>query len=72
MKRKLDNTINYIISGIERSGTSMLMQMLHVSGIPVSFDLSRPRDRHNPKGYYELEGGKIINKLIDGNFPFEE
>jgi hypothetical protein len=68
----LDNTVNYIVSGLERSGTSMLMQILLAGEIPLSFDNKRPPDKFNPKGYYELEGGKIINKLIDGNFPINE
>lgn len=45
-----------------------MMQMLHAGGIPVAFDHSRPPDEHNPRGYYELNGGKIINRLIDGTF----
>lgn len=68
----LDNDINYIVSGIERSGTSMLMQILHAGGVPIASDSSRPPDTHNPKGYYELEGGKVINRLIDGTFPLEK
>jgi len=69
---KLDKNINYIVSGLERSGTSMLMQMLYNSGVEVSFDNSRLPDESNPKGYYELAGGKIINKLMDGTFPLDE
>lgn len=67
---KLDENVNYIVSGVERSGTSVLMQILHAGGVPTAFDTSsRPPDESNPKGYYELEGGKIINKLMDGTFP---
>ena len=69
---KLNNNINYIVSGLERSGTSMMMQILNAGGIPVAFDTSRSADESNPKGYYELEGGKIINKLMDGTFPIEK
>lgn len=65
----LDKNINYIVSGLERSGTSMMMQILRAGGIRTSFDDSRLPDQNNPKGYYELEGGKIINKLMDGSFP---
>jgi len=64
--------INYIVSGLERSGTSMMMQILYKGGMPVAFDYSRPPNDHNPKGYYELEGGKIINRLMDGTFPMEK
>ena len=63
---------NYIVSGLERSGTSMMMQILHKGGMPVAFDSSRPPNEHNPKGYYELEKGKIINKLMEGTFPIKK
>jgi len=70
---KLDENINYIVSGLERSGTSMLMQMIYAGGIPAQYDHdSRPPDENNPKGYFELEGGKIINRLMEGKFPFEK
>lgn len=67
----LDGEVNYIVSGLERSGTSVMMQMLNMGGIPIAFDESRPPDEHNPKGYFELAGGKIINQLMDGNFNME-
>jgi len=68
----LDKDVNYIVSGLERSGTSMLMQMLEAGGVPTSFNNdSRPPDDNNPKGYFELEGGKIINRLMKGTFPFD-
>lgn len=68
----LDKNVNYIVSGLERSGTSMLMQILDAGGIPSEFDqASRPPDDDNPRGYFELEGGKIINKLMDKEFTFE-
>jgi hypothetical protein len=69
---KLDKKINYIVSGLERSGTSLLMQILSAGGIPTSFSNSRPADENNPKGYYELEGGKVIDRLVDGSFPLDE
>ena len=69
---KLDENINYIVSGLERSGTSMMMQILRSGGLPTAFDVSRKPDENNPKGYYELEGGKIINKLMEKTFPIEE
>ena len=68
---ELDPSANYIVSGIERSGTSMLMQILSNGEIPVAFDEQRKPDKNNPKGYYELAGGKIINLLMQGKFPFE-
>lgn len=70
---KLDENINYIVSGLERSGTSMIMQILEASGAPMAFDtVSRPPDENNPKGYFELEGGKIINKLMEKDFFFSD
>jgi hypothetical protein len=69
---ELDKTVNYIVSGLERSGTSMLMQILKAGGIPICYDAKRPPDQFNPKGYFELEGGKIINKLIDGTFSLND
>jgi hypothetical protein len=67
----LNNDINYIVSGLERSGTSLMMQMLYLGGMRVAFDESRPPDENNPRGYYELAGGKIINRLIDSTFDIE-
>lgn len=70
---KLKKDVNYIVSGLERSGTSMLMQILEAGGLSLAFDTdSRPPDENNPKGYFELEGGKVINKLMDGQFPLEK
>lgn len=69
---KLDENINYIVSGLERSGTSMMMQVLNAVDVPVAFDDLRLPDENNPKGYFELEGGKIINKLMNGTFPLQK
>ncbi len=70
---KLDDNINYIASGLERSGTSLLMQILEAGGVPISIDTeSRPPDENNPRGYFELEGGKIINRLMNGAFPLAD
>ena len=64
--------VNYIVSGLERSGTSMMMQILYLGGMRVAFDEKRKPDEHNPRGYFELEGGKIINRLMNGDFPMEK
>ncbi len=69
---ELDKGVNYIVSGLERSGTSMVMQILQAGGVALGFDSSRKPDESNPKGYYELEGGKIINRLREGNFLLED
>jgi hypothetical protein len=67
----LNKDINFIVSGLERSGTSLMMQMLHRAGLRVAFDNLRPADEHNPRGYYELIGGKIISRLMDGQFDMQ-
>jgi Sulfotransferase domain len=49
-----------IVSGLPRSGTSMMMQMLEAGGIPILKDDVRQADEDNPKGYYEFERVKKI------------
>jgi len=44
-----------IVSGLPRSGTSMMMRMLDKGGIPVLIDEIREADEDNPRGYYEFE-----------------
>ena len=44
-----------IVSGLPRSGTSMMMRMLEAGGVAVLADGARPPDTNNPFGYYELE-----------------
>jgi len=44
-----------IVSGLPRSGTSMMMRMLDLGGIPALTDNLRPADEDNPLGYYEFE-----------------
>jgi len=69
----LNDQVNYIVSGLERSGTSLVMQILRAGGVPCAFDTaSRPPDDNNPRGYFELEGGKIISRLRDGSFPLAD
>ena len=47
-----------IASGLPRSGTSLMMQMLHQGGIPAVTDEIRTADTDNPRGYYEFESVK--------------
>jgi len=47
-----------IVSGLPRSGTSMMMQILEAGGIPPLTDNARKADDDNPRGYYELEAVK--------------
>ncbi|MCB9139770.1 MAG: sulfotransferase family protein [Caldilineaceae bacterium] len=51
-----------IVSGLPRSGTSMMMKMLEAGGLPVFIDGIRTADSDNPKGYYELERVKQLDK----------
>jgi predicted AlkP superfamily phosphohydrolase/phosphomutase/tetratricopeptide (TPR) repeat protein len=51
-----------IVSGLPRSGTSMMMQMLERGGIPLLIDDKRQPDSHNPEGYYEFEQVKSLDK----------
>jgi len=44
-----------IVSGLPRSGTSLMMQMLAAGGMPVLADSERQADVDNPKGYLEWE-----------------
>lgn len=44
-----------VVSGIPRSGTSLMMQMLAAGGMAVLTDGQRTADPNNPRGYYELE-----------------
>ena len=49
-----------IVSGLPRSGTSMLMQMLIAGGMTILSDNKRESDQDNPRGYFELEAVKTM------------
>jgi hypothetical protein len=51
-----------VVSGLPRSGTSMMMKMLNAGGIDPVTDNIRTADEDNPKGYYELEKVKQLDK----------
>ncbi|MFI5103081.1 MAG: sulfotransferase domain-containing protein [Terriglobales bacterium] len=51
-----------IVSGLPRSGTSLMMQMLDAGGLPVLSDGDRKADTDNPKGYLEWERIKQLPK----------
>jgi hypothetical protein len=53
-----------IVSGLPRSGTSMMMRMLAEGGLPVLTDELRRPDDDNPHGYFELE---VVRQLKEGN-----
>jgi sulfotransferase family protein len=49
-----------VVSGLPRSGTSLMMQMLERGGVEVVTDNIRTADTDNPRGYYEFEQVKKI------------
>ena len=51
-----------IVSGLPRSGTSMMMKMLEAGGIEPFTDGVRAADDDNPEGYYEYEAVKRLGK----------
>ena len=54
-----------VVSGLPRSGTSMAMKMLDAGGVPILTDGIRAADDSNPKGYYEFEQVKALDKSGD-------
>jgi hypothetical protein len=58
----LDNNRTIIIvSGLPRSGTSLMMKMLESGGLEVLVDHLRKADEDNPNGYYEYEKVKTLD-----------
>ncbi|HYI95002.1 MAG TPA: sulfotransferase [Bryobacteraceae bacterium] len=51
-----------VVSGLPRSGTSMMMRMLDQGGMPTITDGFRQADEDNPLGYYEFEPVKRLGK----------
>lgn len=52
----------YIVSGLPRTGTSMMMRILHTGGMEALTDNIREADSDNPNGYFELEKVKKIKE----------
>jgi hypothetical protein len=57
-----------VVSGLPRSGTSMAMKMLDAGGVAIVTDGVRTADEQNPKGYYEFEPVKELDK--DGDLSW--
>ena len=51
-----------IVSGLPRSGTSMMMKMLEAGGMEILTDKIREADDDNPQGYYEFERVKKLKE----------
>lgn len=54
-----------VVSGLPRSGTSMLMKMLDAGGVATVADGQRVADEDNPRGYFEDERVKKLAKDKD-------
>jgi hypothetical protein len=65
LRRRKYGTPVYVVSGLPRSGTSMMMRMLEAGGIPPFSDGERAADIDNPEGYYEFERVKNLEKDPD-------
>ncbi len=51
-----------MVSGVPRSGTSLVMQMLAAGGFPLLTDETRPPDIHNPRGYLEYAPARALRR----------
>jgi hypothetical protein len=60
-----------VVSGLPRSGTSMMMRMLDAGGLHAMSDGEREADIDNPKGYFELERIKHLEKETDKSYVRE-
>jgi len=58
--KQMTREIITVVSGLPRSGTSMMMRMLHAGGMSVLTDNIRQANVDNPKGYYEFERVKKL------------
>ena len=61
IEKNIKGTIT-IVSGLPRSGTSMMMQMLNAGGLNILTDHVRAKDNNNPKGYLEYQKVKNLAK----------
>lgn len=51
-----------VVSGLPRSGTSLVMQMLQAGGHPILCDEHRPADADNPRGYLEYAKVRTLER----------
>ena len=64
LRKESESEFITVVSGLPRSGTSMMMKMLEAGGMKPYTDNIRTPDDDNPKGYYEFER---VKKLPDGD-----
>ena len=65
-KKERGKTI-IVVSGLPRSGTSMMMKMLAEGGVPAVSDSIRNADEDNPNGYFEFEP---VKQLSEGQYEW--
>lgn len=58
----VDSDLITVVSGLPRSGTSLMMKMLEAGGLPPLTDHIRSADEDNPRGYYEFERVKKLKE----------
>jgi hypothetical protein len=71
LRRRRHGEPVYVVSGLPRSGTSMMMRMLEAGGIEPFSDGERAADIDNPEGYYELARVKDLEKDTDKSWVRE-
>ncbi len=49
-----------VVTGLPRSGTSLMMQLLEAGGMEILTDNIRQPDANNPRGYFEYEKVKVL------------
>jgi hypothetical protein len=64
LRQRFPAEVITVVSGLPRSGTSMMMKMLDAGGLPCLTDSKRLPDENNPRGYYEFER---VKKLPEGD-----
>ena len=70
LERRLGPPI-VVVSGLPRSGTSMMMRMLDAAGLEIVTDAVRGADEDNPRGYFEYERVKELDKGGDRSWVVE-
>ena len=60
-----------VVSGLPRSGTSMMMKMLDAAALPIMTDNERAADEDNPKGYFEYARVKNLKDEADKSWVRE-
>lgn len=66
-KKQVSDKPIIIVSGLPRSGTSLMMKMLAEGGMQIVTDAIRHADEDNPNGYFELE---TVKSLPEGNLTW--